>query len=258
MKNIGRQGYSDILGIKNASIGLLEEPKWFGDYARSIGVAASLTATLFGAACGGKAPEPPKTGIASVQYVSQHPFGEIPYGRNLRVNRYNLNLLKDIHTLDVKDPIATLDTTFSRAYPDATADRSSDSINYIITIVGESEDDVNRVANNLSRYNIVMIVPPFDDGRGLRTDAVRVIPSENGHIYQVPASSLRFSRLETYPLKGDRQNTFEGTIEPDGVHRPWLPQNQRIEKPCVSEATYTSPCAVTSKPTPAPKPPVKK
>ena len=220
-------------------------------------LAAPMAAALFGAACGSK-PAPPVIVIDSVQYVSQHPFGEIPYGRNLRVNRYNLNLLKDIHTLDVKDPIATLDTTFSRAYPDATADRSPDSINYIISIVGESEDDVNRVANNLSRYNIVTIVPPFDDGRGLRTDAVRVVPSENGHIYQVPASSLRFSRLETYPLKGDRQNTFEGTIEPDGVHRPWLPQNQRIEKPCVSEATYTSPCAVTSKPTPAPKPPVKK
>src|SRR3989344_2044796 len=205
--------------------------------------AAALTAALFGVGCN-RGP-PPATGISSIRLDAPNPYGEIPYDRTLRVDRYSMDRMKDIHTLQTGDVIATLDVSFTRG---------SDTETYKIEITRESAEDAQRVANNLGRYSIVRIPPIYDaDPRGSRTDGVRVVPTEYGLVYRVPASALKFSDLETYDVK-TKQGIKTGSIDNSCVHRPWLPENQRLEKPCIPDEPYKSVCGPEKPQAPAAKP----
>lgn len=206
------------------------------------GLGAALIAGLFAAGCN-RGP-PPATGISSIQMDTPNPYGEIPYDRNLVVNKYSKDNMKDIHTLRTGDVIATLYVTFSRG---------SDSETYEVEVTKESKDDAQILANNLSRYNVVRVLDSSDDPRGDRTDGVRVLPTEHGLVYRMPASSLRFSDFEIYDVE-TKQGMKSGSIDNQGVHRPWLPESQRLEKPCIPDEPHKSPCAVEPKPVPAPKP----
>ena len=200
------------------------------------GLGAALIAGLFTVGCGNRGP-PPATGIESIQLDTPNPYGEIPYDRNLVVNKYSADNLKDIHTLRTGDVIATLYVTFTRG---------SDTEAYEIEVTKESKDDAQILANNLSRYNVVRIPPVDFDPRGSRTDGTRVMPTEHGLVYRVPASELRFSDLETYDVK-TKQAEKAGSIDNNGVNRPWLPESQRLEKPCIADEAYRSICG-TSQP----------
>jgi len=209
------------------------------------GLGTALIAGLFAAGCGDSAP----TGITSIRLEAPNPYGEIPYDRTLRVDKYSIDRLKDVHTLRTGDVIATLYVTFSVGNEKEVYAEED----YEIELTEESPTDAKILANNLSRYNTVRIDPVDFDPRGDRTDRVRVVSTEHGLVYRMPVSSLRFSDFETYDVK-TKQAKKNGSIDNSGVDRPWLPPDQQLERPCIPDEVYKSVCTTEPATTSTTKP----
>ena len=228
-----------------------------------IATTAALFGTLLAAeACSREPPPAESTGIESIHLNKPNPYGEIPYERDLKVNKYSMRRLRDIHTRQTGDVIATLYTTFSVGEGE-----NADTQPYVLQLTEENERSAEMIGNNLSRCNVFRITNFEYKPDGNRTDTIRVVPIIGGIVYRMPASRVACSDNEDYNVK-TKMEEKKGTIDNNGVKRPWLSENQQqLEKPCIPDEPYKSPCAVpgtksapaskpaqNSRPTPASKP----
>lgn len=168
--------------------------------------------------------------------IDAYPLGEIPFGRDLVVKRYEIDKMRDFNDpSQVNRPIATLVVEFGEGNVQQ---------EYVINIFGQTEREAERTVRHLQQYGVLRINEQKAGRRGSRGPKVTIEPTERGPELNVPAYRLNWSDLYPYTVTVPDPRR-EGSITPSGVDEPWKNKKPKPRRPAKASGKKPSKGLIT-------------
>ncbi len=185
-----------------------------------------------------------KDDLRSIVLTEQNKLGGVPLGKPLKLVDFKYKPLLDFRTLRPGDVVGYLTAEFAV---------ESTRKQYRFKVRVNNETEAKEIGNRTAVHKMFEVTRSnAPDGYG---GSVYPEADFDGVWIHTPASRLAWAPVESYPLSGDRTVDYrEGKSTAAGIERPWLPQGQRLERPC-PPGIYPCPARPTPR-QPAARPPV--